>query len=91
VSVKRVREWGALCVRLAACIALVSETMVGVSVCHRTMLVLKSVDRAGGLRPSIDDSPTDGALYVQNLIDDPGERVELRPGRRSAPPISWRH
>src|SRR4029453_1347819 len=30
-------------------------------------------------------------IVVQNLIDDPGERVELRPGWRSAPPIAWRH
>src|SRR6188472_4578795 len=30
-------------------------------------------------------------IVVQNLIDDPGEPVELRPRRRSAPPIAWRH
>src|SRR6187200_2145617 len=30
-------------------------------------------------------------IVVQNLIDNPGEPVELRPRRRSAPPIAWRH
>jgi hypothetical protein len=30
-------------------------------------------------------------IVVQKLIDDPGEPVELRPRRRSAPPIAWRH